>query len=327
MLQAVSQTFHTHFGGLIKNTRMVKSKATYFHMGGRGEMKSNSGKISVVCFLIVLMLALPLVKTSLARASGSAPTRDEMVACEIALLELTTGGTQLTPDERRQAAEAVDSGMRGNSEVFLRNYAAAIQLLKRAAGDHVYAAALRQALRFNVETANSPAGLEQSYAIERQIIHTHDPTVVLDRNRKHIITESTLRDLYTESVWFAEKTSLPGPSADFKDHLRAWLKASYAGMYDELAESLANEPQNFPLLADIVNRSDPQERKAALQALRTKLEADAQPTRDEVLAGGVALAAKRAVQQSNQTSNGTEANGFLTNTTVHWINMCGPYSR
>jgi hypothetical protein len=222
-----------------------------------------------------------------------------LVAAEIGVLELVSGAS-LTPDERQQAAEAVDSAMRGNRTVFLRNYAIESKVLQRVSENsarivivdwnqssnrfeqQVYTRSIRQQLRYATETMTPTPGFERADAIETPIVRHHDPTVVLDSARKHIISEINLGYLYDASVWYAKTTGLPGPSADFKNHLRVWFKENYLNSNADVAAELCDEPQNFLYLTD--SFKGPQHNEAAMRALRTKLEGEDQSTRDVSLA-------------------------------------------
>ncbi len=286
------------------------------------------------------MLALCIVASPLlGRAEGQAtpaPTMDALIAREIALLELVDGGKPLSPDERAQAAEAVASAMRGNPTVWLRNDAIWVKSLQRADGDRSYAAALRRAARLTVEEAKpSPPGLEQAYAIEQQIIHAHDATVLFDPKRSHIITESTLRDLHTASAWFAEKAGVPGPSANFTDNVGTWLKANYAATDDRVANALANEAQNFPLAPHFFTRTDSKRREAVLQQVRAQFQTADTPERDVMLVVAVAIVAELCAEQSQHGPKPLPVDRYmmmmrtvvLGSTTVHSLNRFGPFSR
>jgi hypothetical protein len=251
--------------------------------------------------LCILASSLPVH----AQGAGNAkPTMAALVAREIAALELVDGGTQLTTDERRQAAEAVASAMRSNPKTWLQNDAIWSEPLKRAAQDRAYAAALRRSIRYGVEEGKpAPPGLEQAFVIERQIIHRHDPTIVFDPQRSLILTESSLRDLRTASEWLARQCNLPAPSENFTEHVRDWLRANFIKTDNKLALAVAIQGESFPFLAPALAGADPQRKEAALQQARLELQAADPTSRDLKLAGSAAVLGALAEQQARTTQN------------------------
>ena len=167
-----------------------------------------------------LVLVLYSIVSPLSAWAQSTPTTAELVAREIAVLELA-GGAPLISGERQQAAQAVASAINGNCEILLQNYAAMAESLQRAAQDRAYAADLQRLLRYSAEENKPvPQGLEQATAIERQIVRGHDPTVVVHPAREYIITEANLRDFRTAATWFAREWNLPAPTQDFTAYVR-----------------------------------------------------------------------------------------------------------
>ncbi|GEM_PF-3594571 len=247
-----------------------------------------------------VLTMFPII-SPLSACAQSTPSTNALVAREITVLELAGGGTPLTPTERRQAAEAVASGMRGNPQVMLRNYADLDKPLQRAARDRAYAAGLRRILRYALEEGPpAPQGLEQTFAIERQIVRAHDPTVVFDPARKQIITESNLRDYRTASEWLAREWNLPPPTGDFTAHLREWFRTSFIKTDKDTAEMLATQGESFPFVASGLAKADPKAKEAAILQVRQQLQAADPTTRDLGLATAVAALGARTEQQATQ---------------------------
>jgi hypothetical protein len=223
----------------------------------------------------------------------------ELVAREIAVLELAGGATPLTSGERQQAAEAVASAARGNREALLRNYAALTEPLRRAARDRAYAAGLRRVLRYAVEDNRPvPAGLEHSAAIERQIVLAHDPAVVFDPGRQYIITETSLRDFRTASAWLAREWNLPPPSGDFTAHIRDWFRRSYLTSDKSLAQVLATQGESFFFVGPGLAKADPKAKETAIAQVRQQLQAADPTSRDLGLATAVAMIGAQAERQT-----------------------------
>ncbi|CAL1242100.1 hypothetical protein [Candidatus Methylocalor cossyra] len=254
------------------------------------------------CLFAVALAAWFLVRPPLARAQT--PTTGALVAREIAVLKLAGGGTPLTLDERRQAAQAVQSALATNRAALLKSYAELTKPLKRAAHDRAYAAYLRLLIRYADETAQLPpgTGLDQTVAIEQQIIHAHDPTVVVDTKRQLIITEKSLRDFLTASQWLARKYHLPPPSDHFTAHLRDWFLANYVSSDDATAVALALQGVTFPYVAPVIAEANPARKQATFQQIRQQLQAADPAARDLLLAGTItalgALCAKKAEEKA-----------------------------
>jgi hypothetical protein len=294
--------------------------------------RRGAGRLGVVLALAMAARTLPAYAQG---AAASPPTTAALVAREIAALELVGGGTPLTRDEQVQAEEAVASAMRANPEAWLRSEATWTEPLQRARGDRAYAAALRRTVRLGVELASPPpAGLEHAYAIEREIIHAHDPTVVFDRARGHLMTEASVRDLAIASSWFAARFGLPAPSAEAARHLSDWLEASYTGTDDHLAGALASAAEHAPFAARAFAGIDAKRREAAIGKLRGPFQAAEAPARDVMLAVAAAVFAELAAQQARAPA-GLPVDRYmeimrtvvLGSTVVHGLNQNGPHSR
>jgi hypothetical protein len=247
-----------------------------------------------------MIMACWLANPLPARAEGrdQAPTMAALVAREIAVLELAGGATPLTPGERQRAAEAVASAARGNRAALLRNYAALTEPLQRAARDRAYAAGLRRVMRYAVEDNKPvPAGLEQTAAIERQIVLAHDPTVVFDPARQYVITETSLRDFRTASAWLAREWNLPPPTSDFTVHIRDWFQRSYLTSDPNLAQVLATQGESFFFVGPGLAKADPKARETAIVRVRQQLQAADPVARDLGLATAVAMIGAQAGRQ------------------------------
>jgi hypothetical protein len=272
--------------------------------------RGDSRKSSIACLRFgfvalasVLLTNSPIQGAAATQAAGATPTRADLIACEIAWDELVAGGP-LTPDERQQVAEAVDLDIRANATAVLKGYARWSKVLQNAARDTArliiidaatspdrfdqenQTQTLRQQLRYAIETAPSLPGFERGDAIENAIIRRHDPTVLLDTARKHIVSELDLRFLYDASVWYAQRIGLSGPSADFKNHLQVWLKKNYQNLNAIDAESWSQAPQNFLWLANAFKK--PENIEASRQHWRARLQVADASARDVTLAQAVA---------------------------------------
>ena len=280
-------------------------------------MKHGTIGKSLVAYCCYGMVAIALLstgwlfpQTALAQGRGSAaPTRSELLATEIGILELVCGGP-LTANERLQAAESVDIALSGNRAMTLKNFVPASNVLQKAAKDRDYAQSARQHIRFAVETTPPTPGLERADAIEAAIIRRHDPVVVLDRARHYLISENTLRDLNSNSAYYAQKLGLPAPSADFNNHLRAWIKANYQSSNANTVAILSEEPQNFMWLTDAFK--SPRYKQAGIPTLRTKLTNESPAMRDVSLAIAVSTESRaiyaevqRGMEDLKKTSSQT----------------------
>lgn len=245
-----------------------------------------------------LVVLFPIVSSHLGCAQ-STPTTAELVAREIAVLEIAAGGAPLTPAERKQVAGAVAGALRDNPEALLRNYAALTQPLERAARERAYAAGLRRVLRYAAEeNMPAPPGFEQLTATERQVVRAHDPTVVFDPARKHIVTEANLRDFRTASGWLARDWNLPPPTADFTAHIRDWFRASFVTADKDTAQVLATQGESFPFVAPGLAKADPKAKEAAILEVRRQLQAADPASRDLGLATVVAVIGAHAERQA-----------------------------
>ncbi len=271
-------------------------------------------------------LIAALVLGAFAQSCAAAgPSAEALVAREITVLELAGGGTPLTPTERRQAAEAVASALRGNPQALFRNYAALTQPLQRAAHDRAYAERLRKALRYTVEEGQpAPQGLERITAVERQIVRAHDPVVAFDPARKHLITEASLRDFRDASAWLAQQWNLPPPTPNFTAHLRDWFRTAYLKSDNITAQVLASQAESFPYMAAALAKADPKRKEAAIQQARQQLQSSDPVTRDQALAASVAVLGVLAERQMIPQGSAWDNNPLLSKESKEILNIMLP---
>ncbi len=279
---------------------------------------------------LAVATAVIVIATRVQSSPPSSSKNEPIVAREIAALELVIG-SPLTPDERREVADAIAGAMRANPEALLHDQRTWIAPLEHAGKDRGFAAALRRSARMNVELAKPiPRGLEQAYTFERRLVQARDATVVFDATRSHLVTERTVRDLHTTAAWFGTSFGLPAPGAKFANHVRDWLRDNYALLDDHVASALETSAETLVFAQQALVKIDPRRRAEVTAKVREQFKAADEPTRDVALAvvgATLALAAveHRTAKTSPERYMDLVRIVLLGTATVRGINQNGPH--
>ena len=204
---------------------------------------------AVIC--LVLLLLAPSVGRVRAADSEGSDTADQFIA-----LFSFVGGTALTESERQRVEAETASQLRSDqagvasSEAKVRKFLAS---LPRAEGRE--RASQRESMRYQVELlpASDPA---------RQIVERHDPTVLFDRAKQHLIAEGTLAAWQRACVWLTNYLSAPAPRPDFITTQRADLKAHFASLPSDKHDAIAHVERDFPVGVLLLDRADSEQREA-----------------------------------------------------------------
>jgi len=221
------------------------------------------------CVLLAALLSL-----SIGTASATPPPDIVgMTQREIFLLQFYGGGSPLSPQERQEAADIIESGMQHAPQAELSAAAGAaklVRLLARAPGPLI--ARVREASRLNVElhSAVSPA-LQQQQLQEARIIAAHDPVVVFDPAHKRLVTVQTVKILEQANRLGAQTFSVPAPGEDFVEDMRQAIRRAWPGMDDGVQEAMAHVERDMPYVVGFLQSANPQNWADFVRIWRAKI--------------------------------------------------------
>ncbi len=227
---------------------------------------------------VALAAGIAVFSGVVARAQTT-PDPAAMTAREIALLQFYGGGTSLSPAERQQAAEIVQSGLRSNPRAMIAADAEAAHLLATLAKADAPGIALARAtgrLNAALHRAADPSLRPQQDA-EARIIETHDHTIVLDAAHQHLISEQTLKVLERANTAGARVFDVPPPGPDTADALRVTLRTQYLSLDASMQDALAHAEQNLPYAAAYLQQAQPEKRATFIAQYRQQILAGPTP--------------------------------------------------
>jgi hypothetical protein len=208
-----------------------------------------------------------------AAVSVQPPDIAAVVQREIALLRFYGGGSALSEQEQKTAADMVQLEMQQAPRAEIDADAGAAKLLRALTQAQPPTIALaRESGRLNAQLhdAVSPA-LRSQQAMEAQIIAAHDPVIVFDPAHKRLVSEQTLRILQHADELGASTFGVPAPGPDFVDLMRKALPGAWPNMDDGMQDSLAHAERDLPYAAGFLQGIDPGKRAAFVQTTRTRI--------------------------------------------------------
>ena len=207
--------------------------------------------------LWMLGLALLLLVRTTRAAQPAAPSG--AVQREIALIEFYGGGSALTAEEKREAADMVERKMQTAPKAEAAADAGAqklLQVLQTAPPPLI--ASVREGTRLNVQLhlAVDPA-LEDQQLMEARIIEAHDPVVVFDPQHKELVTVQTLLAVQQADTLGATLFGVPPPEADFVSQMRQIVPRAWGSMDNGMQEAMAHAERDLPYAAAFLQGIDP----------------------------------------------------------------------
>ena len=207
--------------------------------------------------LSVLGLALFLLARTTRAAPPPAPS--EAVRREITLIEFYGGGSALTAEEKREAADMLQRNFQTAAKAEAAADAGAQKLLQvLQAAPPPLIASVREGTRLNVQLhlAVDPA-LKDQQLMEARIIEAHDPVVVFDPQHKELVTVQTLLALQHADTFGATLFGVPPPGADFVSQMRRIVPGAWSSMDNGEQEALAHAERDLPYAAAFLQGIDP----------------------------------------------------------------------
>jgi hypothetical protein len=202
-------------------------------------------------------LALFLLTRTTTAAPPAAPTG--AVQREIALIEFYGGGSALTAEEQREAADMVQRKMQSAPKAEQAADAGAQKLLQvLQTAPSALIASVREGTRLNVQLhlAVDPA-LKDQQLMEARIIEAHDPVVVYDPQHKELVTVQTLLALQQADTFGATLFAVPPPGADFVPQMRQIVPRAWGSMDNGMQEAMAHAERDLPYAAAFLQGIDP----------------------------------------------------------------------
>jgi len=252
-----------------------------------------------------LALLLP-VRTTTA-APPAAPS--EAVRREIALIEFYAGGSALTADEQREAADMLQRTMQTAPKAEAAADAGAqklLQVLQTAPPPLI--ASVREGTRLNVQLhlAVDPA-LKDQQQMEARIIEAHDPVVVFDPQHKELVTVQTLRALRQADTFGATLFAVPPPGADFVSQMREIVPRSWGSMDSGMREAMAHAGRDLPFAAAFLQGIDPGPLAGLVKEWRGKIMAPKDAAAQQLNLAEVMAVIGMTAFRHNQSGNGNVA--------------------
>lgn len=196
-----------------------------------------------------------------------------MTQREVALLEFYGGGSPLSAEEQREAADIVAGALQEAPQAELAADAEAAKLLRvlRQAPPNLIALA-RENGRLNAQLHDAVSqALKQQQAVEARIIATHDPVIVFDPANKRLVTEQSVRVLQHDDVFGASVFGVPPPGPDFAEQMRQAIPRTWPGMDNGMKEAMAHVERDLPYAPGFLQNTNPQKRAAFAQTWRAKI--------------------------------------------------------
>jgi hypothetical protein len=197
----------------------------------------------------------------LPRATPAAPpaAASQAVQREIALIGFYGGGSALTAEEKREAANMVQREMQAApkaEEAADAGAAKLLQVLQQAPARLI--AFAREGGRLNVQLhlAVDPA-LKDQQLMEARIIEAHDPVVVFDPEHKWLVTVQTLRVLQHADMFGATLFGMPPPGPGFISQMQQIVPRSWAKMDTGMQEAMAHAGRDMPYAPAFLHGIDP----------------------------------------------------------------------
>lgn len=144
----------------------------------------------------------------------------------------------LSEDEKRRFSAAITEQVRQNPSYWYKNDAQVFQDWQ-AIMDYPGRKRAEEWLKYRFIYAT------QNVEIAR-IAAAHDPIVVLDAQRRILITERTLTSMQVAAAWVAKVTGRPQPDAQYIDKMRNLIKQNWRSWPEQTLSAVTNIVLNFP---------------------------------------------------------------------------------
>ena len=218
-------------------------------------------------------LAVALMLLSRSASAAAPPDIAAMTQREIALIQFYGGGSPLTAQEQREAAEIVQRGLEHAPQAEQAADAGAarlLQILARAPAPLIAQAREGGRLNAQLHDAVSPA-LREQQAMETQIIIAHDPVVVFDSAHKLLVSVQTLRVLQQADTFGAHWFGVPPPRPDFVAQMQPVVPRAWPGMDAGMKDAMAHAERDLPYAPGFLQGINPQKRAAFAETWRAKI--------------------------------------------------------